>query len=105
MFLPGSGPPLGAKGHLQRVVDLLHHAIGLGQVGRGGDVLDPLLLTPVSLRTRGELGPPVGGDAGWCATHVVMNHERLQDRVKVNATQGDHLWPPGTAVNHSQQVN
>ena len=70
---------------LQCAVDPLHHAICLGVVGRGGDVLDPLLLTPVSPCTRGELGPPVGGDASW---HAKAGHplgdECLQHCVHVN---------------------
>ena len=77
----------------------LHHTIGLGVVGCGGDVLDPLLPTPVSPPARGELRPPVGGDAG---RHAKAGHprgdERLQHCVHVNAAQGDRLWPPGWMV-------
>ena len=44
--LPGhTGPPSACN-----TVDPLHHTIGLGVVGHGGDVLDPLLLAPVSSR-------------------------------------------------------
>ena len=45
-----SGPSPGTQGHLQHSIDQLHHTIGLGVVGHGGDVLDPLLLAPVSSR-------------------------------------------------------
>ena len=46
--------------------------------------LDPLLLyilTPLTPRPRGELCPPVGGDAGWHAN-------RATHRIYVNADQG-----------------
>ena len=46
--------------------------------------LDPLLLyilTPLTPRPRGELCPPVGGDAGWHAN-------RATHRIYVNAAQG-----------------
>ena len=75
MILPGGGTPPGAQGRLQLAVDPLHHAIGLGMVGSGGDVLDPLLLTPVRPRAGGELVPLlVVMRAGMpkSATHMVM---------------------------------
>ena len=43
---------------LQVPVDPLHHAVTLGVVGRGGDVLDPQLLTGGGPDRRGELASP-----------------------------------------------
>ena len=54
-----AAPPLA-----HRAAFPLHHTVGLQVVGVGGDVLHPLLLTPISPHARGELRPPVSGDAG-----------------------------------------
>ena len=106
MVCAGGVTPTGAQGHIQCPVYPLHHAIGLRVLGCGGDVLESLLFTPVSLHARGKLGPPVGGDAGW---HAKVGHlhsdEGLQHLVWVNAAQRDSLWPPRRAVHHSQQVS
>ena len=45
-------------------VDSLHHAVALGMVGGGGNVLDPQLLAGRGPDGRGELASPVQGDDG-----------------------------------------
>ena len=75
---------------------LLHHTNSLRVVGGGGDVLYPLLLTPVLPRARGELCPlSVVMRAGTPkqATHMVM---KAANTVSMSIwLKGTGLWPSG----------
>jgi len=105
MLRPISLRPSGFQSLLQLLVDPLHHAVALGVVGRGGDVLDHQLLSGGGPDGGGELASPVHGDVGGDAEPgYPVADEGLHAIVDVHGGQGDGLQPPAGPVYDGEQV-